>query len=109
LYVHTNAGFSYDVLYEETVRGKLCREKKVTENRIRFLRNESTENDSNSSENAVKSSSKNDLSNGTKNREEMGDGGGGGDEEQSDVEVDVEEEEEEEEEDEGSDGEVREG
>ena len=38
-------GISYDVLYDETVRGKLCREKKIVENRIRFLKNEITEMD----------------------------------------------------------------
>ena len=38
-------GISYDVLYDETVRGKLCREKKIVENRIRFLKNEITETD----------------------------------------------------------------
>ena len=33
-------GKLYDVLYEETVRGKPCRERKINENRVKLLKNE---------------------------------------------------------------------
>ena len=37
--VNKFSGFSYDVLYEETVRGKLCRERKIHQNRVKIVNN----------------------------------------------------------------------
>ena len=43
-------GKLYDVLYEETVRGKPCRERKINENRIKLLQNENENESKNENE-----------------------------------------------------------
>ena len=46
-------GKLYDVLYEETVRGKPCRERKVNENRVKLLKNENENENESKNENEL--------------------------------------------------------